>query len=214
MIRGKRAGPVISQFYQHARRNELNGRLTERARWLRWDIILSIIAVGAEAISAALEQTSPHKVKAARYGVIMAIVSVLLTVSDLACNNYMLIRDKNTRPNNNHHELRWEFADSFGSISSILTLISSCLHYNFLSNGKQQPIQFSTIPLAFSVCVFCSRLLRQPSHKHKSTFVLNCKHLGLINLDIEFGRILFDNDEPTQFGCPACQIEQIHLQGV
>ena len=138
-----------------------------QARRLGWDIILSIIAVGAEAISAALEQTSPHKVKAARYGVIMAIVSVLLTFADLAFKKYMLIRDKNTRPNNKHHKLRWEFADSFGSISSILTLISSYLHYNFLSNGKQQPIQFSTIPLAFSVCVFCSRVLRQPSHKHK-----------------------------------------------
>ncbi|KAG8633800.1 hypothetical protein MANES_18G136204v8, partial [Manihot esculenta] len=181
-------------------------------RRLGWDIILSIIAVGAEAISAALEQTSPHKVKAARYGVIMAIVSVLLTFADLAFKKYMLIRDKNTRPNNKHHKhhkLRWEFADSFGSISSILTLISSCLHYNFLSNGKQQPIQFSTIPLAFSVCVFCSRVLRQPSHKHKPIFVLNCKHLGFINLDIESG-----GDEPTQFGCPAYQIEQIHPQGV
>ena len=185
-----------------------------QARRLGWDIILSIIAVGAEAISAALEQTSPHKVKAARYGVIMAIVSVLLTFADLAFKKYMLIRDKNTRPNNKHHKLRWEFADSFGSISSILTLISSCLHYNFLSNGKQQPIQFSTIPLAFSVCVFCSRVLRQPSHKHKPIFVLNCKHLGFINLDIESGGILFDNDEPTQFGCPAYQIEQIHPQGV
>ncbi|KAG8632895.1 uncharacterized protein LOC122722544 [Manihot esculenta] len=184
--------------------------LWDFARWLRWDIILSIIAIGAEAISAALEQTSPHKVKAARYGVIMAIFSVLLTFADLACNKYMLIRDKNTRPNKNHHEFRWEFADSFGSISSILTLISSCLYYNFLSNGKQQPIQFSTIPLAFSVCVFCSRVLRQPSHKHKPIFVLNCKLLDLINLDIESGRILFDNDESTQFGCPVCQIEQIH----
>uniref|UniRef100_A0A199U9P3 Uncharacterized protein n=1 Tax=Manihot esculenta TaxID=3983 RepID=A0A199U9P3_MANES len=214
MTRDKRAGPVISQPYQHVRRRELNGRLIEKdklarpyVRRLRWDIILPIIAVGADAISAALEQTSPHKVIAARYGVIMAIVSVLLTVSDLACNKYMLIRDKNTRP-------KWEFADSFGFISSILTLISSCLHYNFLSNGKQQPIRFSMIPLAFSVCVFCSRVLRQPSHKHKPIFVFNCKHLGLINLEIESGGILFDNDEPTQFVCPVCQIEQIHPQGV
>uniref|UniRef100_A0A2C9U353 Uncharacterized protein n=1 Tax=Manihot esculenta TaxID=3983 RepID=A0A2C9U353_MANES len=144
----------------------------------------------------------------------MAIVSVLLTFADLAFKKYMLIRDKNTRPNNKHHKLRWEFADSFGSISSILTLISSCLHYNFLSNGKQRPIQFSMIPLAFSVCMLCSRVLRQPSHKHKPIFVLNCKHLGFINLDIESGGILFDNDEPTQFGCPAYQIEQIHPQGV
>uniref|UniRef100_A0A2C9U013 Uncharacterized protein n=1 Tax=Manihot esculenta TaxID=3983 RepID=A0A2C9U013_MANES len=185
-----------------------------QVRRLRWDIILPIIAVGADAISAALDQTSPHKVTAARYGVIMAIVSVLLTVSDLVCNKYMLIRDKNTRPNNNHYKLRWEFADSFGFISSILTLISSCLHYNFLSNGKQQPIRFSMIPLAFSVCVFCSRVLRQPSHKHKPIFVFNCKHLGLINLEIESGGILFDNDELTQFVCPVCQIEQIHPQGV
>uniref|UniRef100_A0A2C9U426 Uncharacterized protein n=1 Tax=Manihot esculenta TaxID=3983 RepID=A0A2C9U426_MANES len=157
-----------------------------QARRLGWDIILSIIAVGPEAISAALEQTSPHKVKAARYGVIMAIVSVLLTFADLAFK----------KPNNKHHKLRWEFADSFGSISSILTLTSSCLHYIFLSNGNQQPIHFSTIPHAFSVCVFCSR------------------HLGFINLDIESVGILFDNDEPTQFGCPAYQIEQIHPQGV
>uniref|UniRef100_A0A199U9B8 Uncharacterized protein n=1 Tax=Manihot esculenta TaxID=3983 RepID=A0A199U9B8_MANES len=177
---------------------------------LGWDIILSIIPVGAEAISAALEQTSPHKVKAVRYGVIMAIVSVTLTFSNLAFKKYMLIRDKHTRSNNKHHKLRWEFADSVCSISSILTLISSCLHYNFLSNGKQQPIQFSTISLAFSVCVFCSRVLRQPSHKQKPIFVLNCKDLGFINLDIESGGILFDNDEPTQFGCPAYQIEQIH----
>uniref|UniRef100_A0A2C9U414 Uncharacterized protein n=1 Tax=Manihot esculenta TaxID=3983 RepID=A0A2C9U414_MANES len=148
---------------------------------------MSIIAVGAEAISAALEQTSPYKAIAARYGVIMAIVSVLLTFADLAFKKYMLIRDKNTRPNNKYHKL---------------------------SNGKQQPIQFSTIPLAFSVCVFCSRVLRQPSHKHKPIFVLNCKHLGFINLDIESGRILFDNDEPTKFGCPVYQIEQIHSQGV
>uniref|UniRef100_A0A2C9U3T8 Uncharacterized protein n=1 Tax=Manihot esculenta TaxID=3983 RepID=A0A2C9U3T8_MANES len=174
-----------------------------QARRLGWDIILSIIAVGAEDISAALEQTSPHKVKAARYGVIMVIVSVLLTFADLAFKKYILIRDKNTRPNNKHHKLRWEFAESFCSISSILTLTSSCLHYNFLSNGKQQPIQFSMIPLAFSVCVFCSRVLRQPSHKHKPSFVLNCKHLGFINLDIEYGGILFDNDEPIQFGCPT-----------
>uniref|UniRef100_A0A2C9U357 Uncharacterized protein n=1 Tax=Manihot esculenta TaxID=3983 RepID=A0A2C9U357_MANES len=167
-----------------------------QAHRLRWDIILSIIAVGAEAISAVLEQTSPHKVKAARYGVIMAIVSVLLTFADLVFKKYMLIRDKNTRQNNKHHKLRWEFANSFGSIRSILTLISFCLHYNFLSNGKQQPIQFSTIPFAFSVCVFCSR------------------HLGFINLDIEYGGILFDNDELTQSGCPAYQIEQIHPQGV
>uniref|UniRef100_A0A2C9U3E7 Uncharacterized protein n=1 Tax=Manihot esculenta TaxID=3983 RepID=A0A2C9U3E7_MANES len=168
---------------------------------------MSIIAVGAEAISAALEQTSLHKAIAARYGVIMAIVSVLLTFADLAFKKYMLIRDKNTRPNNKHHKLRWKFADSFGSISSILTLISSCLHYNFLSNGKQQPIQFSMIPVAFSVCMFCSRVLLQPSHKRKPIFVLNCKHLGFINLDIESGGILFDNDEPTQFGCPAYQKE-------
>uniref|UniRef100_A0A2C9U356 Uncharacterized protein n=1 Tax=Manihot esculenta TaxID=3983 RepID=A0A2C9U356_MANES len=154
-----------------------------QARRLGWDIILSIIAVGAEAISAALEQTSAHMAIAARYGVIMAIVSVLLTFVDLAFKKYMLIRDKNTRPNNKYHKL---------------------------SNGKQQPIQFSTIPLAFSVCVFCSRVLRQPSHKHKPIFVLNCKHLGFINLDIESGGILFDNDEPTQFGCPAYRIEQIH----
>uniref|UniRef100_A0A2C9U375 Uncharacterized protein n=1 Tax=Manihot esculenta TaxID=3983 RepID=A0A2C9U375_MANES len=174
-----------------------------QARRLGWDIILSIIAVGAEAISAALEQTSPRKAIAAIYGVTMAIVS-----------KYMLIRDKNTRPNNKHHKLRWEFADSFGSISSILTLISSCLHYKFLSNGKKQLIQFSMIPLVFSVCVFCSRVLRQPSHKHKPIFVLNCKHLGFINLDIKSGGILFHNDEPTQFGCPAYQIEQIHPQGV
>uniref|UniRef100_A0A199U9W5 Uncharacterized protein n=1 Tax=Manihot esculenta TaxID=3983 RepID=A0A199U9W5_MANES len=160
-----------------------------QARRLGWDIILSIIAVGAEAISAALEQTSPHKVKAARYGMIMAIISVLLTFADLAFKKYMLRRDKNTRPNNKHNKLRWEFADSFGSISSILTLISSCLHYNFL-------------------------ILRQPSHKHKPIFILNCKHLGFINLDIESGGILLDNDEPTQFGCPAYQIEQIHLQGI
>uniref|UniRef100_A0A2C9U3C9 Uncharacterized protein n=1 Tax=Manihot esculenta TaxID=3983 RepID=A0A2C9U3C9_MANES len=164
-----------------------------QARRLGWDIILSIIAVGAEAISAALEQTSPHKAIAARYGVIMAIVSVLLTFADLAFKKNVLIRDKNTRPNNKHHKLRWEFADSFGSISSILTLISSCLHYNFLINGK---------------------VLRQPSHKCKPIFVLNCKHLGFINLDIESGGILFDNDEPTQFGCPAYQKEQIHPQGV
>ena len=144
----------------------------------------------------------------------MAIVSVLLTFADLTFKKYMLIRDKNTRPNNKHHKLRWEFADSFGFISSILTLISSCLHYNFLSNGKQQPIQFSMIPLAFSVCVFCSRVLRQPSHKHKPIFVLNCKHLDFINLHIESGGILFNNDKPTQFGCPAYQIEQIHTQGV
>uniref|UniRef100_A0A199U9I9 Uncharacterized protein n=1 Tax=Manihot esculenta TaxID=3983 RepID=A0A199U9I9_MANES len=181
---------------------------------LGWDIIQSIIAVAAEAISAALENTSPHMVNAARYGVIMAIVSVLLTFADLAFKKYMLIGDKNTRPNNKHNKLRWEFADSFGSISSILTLISSCLHYNFLSNGKQQPIQFSMIPLAFSVCMLCSRVRRQPSHKHKPIFVLNCKHLGFINLDIEYGGILFDNDEPTQFGCPAYQIEHIHPQGV
>uniref|UniRef100_A0A2C9U4T6 Uncharacterized protein n=1 Tax=Manihot esculenta TaxID=3983 RepID=A0A2C9U4T6_MANES len=174
-----------------------------QARRLGWDIILSIIAVGPEAISAALEQTSQHKVKAARYGVIMAIVYVLLIFANLAFKKYMLIRDKNTRPNNKHHKL-----------SSILTIISSCLHYNFLSNSKQQPIQFSTIPLAFSVCVFCFRVLRQPSHKHKPIFVLNCKHLSFINLDIESGRKLFDNDEPTQFGCPAYQIEQIHPQGV
>uniref|UniRef100_A0A2C9U472 Uncharacterized protein n=1 Tax=Manihot esculenta TaxID=3983 RepID=A0A2C9U472_MANES len=145
---------------------------------LGWDIILSIIVVGAEATLAALEQTSPHNAKAAIYGVTMAIVSVLLTFADLAFKKYMLIRDKNTRPNNKHHKLRWEFADSFGSISSILTLISSCLHYNFLSNGKEQLIQFSMIPLAFSVCVFYSRVLRQPSHKHKPIFVLNCKHFG------------------------------------
>uniref|UniRef100_A0A2C9U3Z8 Uncharacterized protein n=1 Tax=Manihot esculenta TaxID=3983 RepID=A0A2C9U3Z8_MANES len=162
-----------------------------QGRRLGWDIILSIIAVGAEAISAAPEQISPHKVKAARYGVIMAIVSVLLTFANLAFKKYMLIRDKNTRPNNKHHKLRWEFAYSFGFISSILTLISSCLHYNFLSN-----------------------VLRQPSHKHKPIFVSNCKHLGFINLDIESGGILFDNDEPMQFGCPSYQIEKIHLQGV
>uniref|UniRef100_A0A2C9U3U7 Uncharacterized protein n=1 Tax=Manihot esculenta TaxID=3983 RepID=A0A2C9U3U7_MANES len=158
-----------------------------QARRLWWDIILSIIAVGAEAISAALEQTSPHKARAARYGVIMAIISVLLTFADLAFKKYMLIRDKNTMPNNKHHKL---------------------------SNGKQQPIQFSMIPVAFSVCMFCSRVLRQPSHKSKPIFVLNCRHLGFINLDIEFGGILFDNDEPTQFGCPAYQKEQIHPQGV
>uniref|UniRef100_A0A2C9U2V7 Uncharacterized protein n=1 Tax=Manihot esculenta TaxID=3983 RepID=A0A2C9U2V7_MANES len=140
-----------------------------QARRLGWDIILSIIAVGVEAISATLEQTSPHKVKAARYGVIMAIVSVLLTFANLAFKKYMLIRDKNTRPNNKHHKLR--------------------------------------IPLTFSVCVFCSSVLRQPRHKHKPIFVLNCKHLGFINLDIESGGILFDNDKPTQFGCPAYQIE-------
>uniref|UniRef100_A0A199U9B2 Uncharacterized protein n=1 Tax=Manihot esculenta TaxID=3983 RepID=A0A199U9B2_MANES len=162
-----------------------------QARRLGWDIILSIIPVGPEAISAALEQTSPHKVKAARYGVIMAIVSVLLTFADPTSK-------------------KWEFADSIGSISSILTLISSCLHYNFLSNGLQQPIQFSTISHAFSVCVFCSRVLRQSSHKHKPIFVLNGNDLGFINLDIESGGILFDNDEPTQFGCPAYQIKQIH----
>uniref|UniRef100_A0A2C9U3G8 Uncharacterized protein n=1 Tax=Manihot esculenta TaxID=3983 RepID=A0A2C9U3G8_MANES len=164
-----------------------------QAHRLGWDIILSIIVVGAEAISAALQQTSPHKVKAARYGVIMAIVSVLITFADLTFKKYMLIRDKNTRPNNKYHKLRLEFADSFGS---------------------QQPIQFSTIPLAFSICVFCSRVLRQHSHKHKPIFVLNCKYLGFINLDIESGGILFGNDEPTQFGCPAYQIEQIHPQGV
>uniref|UniRef100_A0A2C9U364 Uncharacterized protein n=1 Tax=Manihot esculenta TaxID=3983 RepID=A0A2C9U364_MANES len=140
-----------------------------QARMLGWDIIRSIIAVGAEAISAALEQTSPHKAIAARYGVIMAIVSVLLTFADLAFKKYMLIRDKNTRPNNKYHKL---------------------------SNGKQQPIQFSMIPVAFSVCVFCSR------------------HLGFINLDIESVGILFDNDEPMQFGCPVYQIKQIHPQGV
>uniref|UniRef100_A0A199U9Q3 Uncharacterized protein n=1 Tax=Manihot esculenta TaxID=3983 RepID=A0A199U9Q3_MANES len=172
-----------------------------QARRLGWDIILSIIADGDEAMSAALEQTSPHKVQAARYGVIVAIVSILLTFAHLACKKYMLIRDKNTRPNNKHHKL-----------SSILTLISSYLHYNFLSSGKQQPIQISTIPLVFFVCVFSSRVLRQPSHKHKPIFILNCKHLGFINLDIESGGILFDNDEPMQFGCPAYQIEQIHLQ--
>uniref|UniRef100_A0A199U9Z0 Uncharacterized protein n=1 Tax=Manihot esculenta TaxID=3983 RepID=A0A199U9Z0_MANES len=155
---------------------------------LGWDIILSIIPVGAEAISAALEQTSPHKVKAVRYGVIMAIISVSLTFSNHAFKKYMLIRDKHTRSNNKHHKLRWEFADS--------------------------PIQFSTISLAFFVCVFCSRVLRQPSHKQKPIFVLNCKDLGFINLDIESGGILFDNDEPTQFVCPAYQIEQIHPQSV
>ncbi|KAG8633802.1 hypothetical protein MANES_18G136212v8, partial [Manihot esculenta] len=174
-------------------------------RRLGWDIVQSIIAVGAEAILAALEQTSPHNATAAIYGVTMAIVSVLLTFTDLTFKKYMLIRDKNTRPNNKHHKhhkLRWEFANSFGSIRSILTLISFCLHYNFLSNGKQQPIQFSTIPFAFSVCEFCSRVLGQPSHKHKPIFVLNCKHLDFINLDIES-----DNDKPTQFGCPAYQIE-------
>uniref|UniRef100_A0A2C9U482 Uncharacterized protein n=1 Tax=Manihot esculenta TaxID=3983 RepID=A0A2C9U482_MANES len=122
----------------------------------------------------------------------MAIVSVLLTFADLAFMKYILIRDKNTRPNNKYHKL-----------SSILTLISSCLHYNFLSNGKQQPIQFSMVPLAFSVCMLCSRVLRQPSHKHKPIFILNCKHLDFINLDIESGGKLFDNDEPTQFGCPV-----------
>uniref|UniRef100_A0A2C9U377 Uncharacterized protein n=1 Tax=Manihot esculenta TaxID=3983 RepID=A0A2C9U377_MANES len=167
-----------------------------QARRLEWDKILSIIIVGAEAISATHEQTSPNKVKAARYGVIMAIVSVLLIFANLAFKKYMLIRDKNTRPNNKHHKLRWEFEDSFGSISSILTIIYFCLQYNFLSNGEQQPIQFSTIPLAFSVCVFCSR------------------HLGFKNLDIESGVILFDNDELTQFGCPAYEIEQIHPQGL
>uniref|UniRef100_A0A199U901 Uncharacterized protein n=1 Tax=Manihot esculenta TaxID=3983 RepID=A0A199U901_MANES len=149
-----------------------------QARRLGWDIILSIITVGAETISAAPEHISPQKVKAARYGVIMAIVSVLLTFADLAFKKYMLIRDKNTRPNYKHHKLRWEFADSFGFISSILTLISSCLHYNFL-------------------------ILRQPSHKHKPIFISNCKHLGFINLDIESGGILFDNDEPMQFGYPS-----------
>uniref|UniRef100_A0A199UA01 Uncharacterized protein n=1 Tax=Manihot esculenta TaxID=3983 RepID=A0A199UA01_MANES len=175
-----------------------------QARRFGWDIILSIIAVGAEAILAALEQTSAHKVKAARYGVTMAIVSVLLAFADLT------LKKRNIKL----YKLRWEFTDSFGSISSILTLISSCLYYNFLSSGKQQPIQFSMIPFAFSICVFCSRVLRQPSHKHKPVFILNCKHLGFINLDIESGRILFDNDEPTQFGCPVYQIEQIHPQGV
>uniref|UniRef100_A0A199UA39 Uncharacterized protein n=1 Tax=Manihot esculenta TaxID=3983 RepID=A0A199UA39_MANES len=174
-----------------------------QARRLGWDIILSIIAVGVEAILAALEQTSPHKVKAARYGVTMAIVS-----------KYMLIRDKNTRRNNKLYKLWWEFTDSFGSISSILTLISSCLHYNFLSSGKQQPIQFSTIPLGFSVCMFYSRVLQQPSQKYKRIFILNCRHLGFINLDIESVGILFDNDQHTQFGCPAYQIEQIYPQGV
>uniref|UniRef100_A0A199U9X1 Uncharacterized protein n=1 Tax=Manihot esculenta TaxID=3983 RepID=A0A199U9X1_MANES len=163
---------------------------------LGWDIILSIIAVGAKAISAAPEQTSLHKVKAARYEVIMVIVSILLTFADLAFKKYMLIRDKNTRLNNKQNKLRWEFADSVGSISS------------------QQPIQFSMISLAFSICVFCSRVLRQSSHKHKPIFVLNCKHLDYINLDIQSGGILFDNDEPTQFGCPAYQIKQIHPQGV
>uniref|UniRef100_A0A199U9E5 Uncharacterized protein n=1 Tax=Manihot esculenta TaxID=3983 RepID=A0A199U9E5_MANES len=144
----------------------------------------------------------------------MAIVSIILTFSNVAFKKYMLIRDKHTKPNNKHHKLRWEFADTFGSISSILTIIYSCLYYNFLSNGKQQPIQFSTIPFAFSVCMLCSRVLRQPSHKHKPIFVLNCKHLGFINLDIESGGILFDNDELMQFGCPVYQIEHIHPQGV
>uniref|UniRef100_A0A199UA57 Uncharacterized protein n=1 Tax=Manihot esculenta TaxID=3983 RepID=A0A199UA57_MANES len=157
-----------------------------QARRLGSDIILSIIAVGVEAILAALEQTSPHKVKAARYGETMAIVSVLLTFADLTLKKYMLIRDKNARRNNKLYKL----------------------------SGKQQSIQFSTIPLAFSVCVFYSRVLRQPSQKHKHTFILNCKHLALVNLDIESIGILFDNDQPTQFGCPAYQIKQIHPQGV
>ncbi|KAF2322257.1 hypothetical protein GH714_009589 [Hevea brasiliensis] len=69
--------------------------------WIRWDVTLSIISVGAEGISAALEQTSPHKVKAARYGLIMAIVSVLLRFVDLAYK-YMLLRDKKMRPDNKH----------------------------------------------------------------------------------------------------------------
>uniref|UniRef100_A0A2C9U347 Uncharacterized protein n=1 Tax=Manihot esculenta TaxID=3983 RepID=A0A2C9U347_MANES len=160
-----------------------------QARRLGWDIILSITAVGAEAISAALEQTSPHKAIAARYGVIMAIVSVLLTFADLAFKKYMLIRDKNTRPNNKYHRLRWEFADS-------LPLYALYNPHFFLP-----PLQLSEV-------------LRQPSHKHKPIFVLNCKHLGFINLDIESGGILFNNDKPTQFDCPVYQIEQIHPQGV
>ncbi|KAF2309466.1 hypothetical protein GH714_002814 [Hevea brasiliensis] len=103
--------------------------------WFRWDIILSFIAVGAEAIAAAFEQTSPYKMKAAKYGVIMAIVSVLLSFTDLAYKKCMLLRDKNRRPDDKHqyhYKLQWEFADSFGLICSLLTLISSCLHYNLL----------------------------------------------------------------------------------
>ncbi|KAF2299723.1 hypothetical protein GH714_002841 [Hevea brasiliensis] len=186
------------------------GFMDNLPRWLRWDIILSIIAVVAEAISAAFEQTSPHKVKAAKYGVIMAIVSVLLSFTDLAYNKCMLLRDKTRRPDDKHHyhyKLQWEFADSFGLICSLLTLISSCLHYNFLSNGKKQPIQFSMIPLAFSVCVFCSRVFRQTSNK--PTFILKCKYLGPMNLQIES-----DGRERTQFGCPMCQREQMDPQGV
>ncbi|CAK7329222.1 unnamed protein product [Dovyalis caffra] len=122
-------------------------------RWFSWEIILSGMTLVIEAISASLEQTSPYKLKAAVYGLIIATVSLLLSFVHLALKHYNK-HSKSTVSNEGRHKpghhLGWGFADTLGLIFSMLTLSSASLHYYYLSNGKQQPIRFSMLPLVFS----------------------------------------------------------------
>ncbi|XP_021639084.2 uncharacterized protein LOC110634409 [Hevea brasiliensis] len=171
--------------------------------WFRWDITLSTITLVIETTSAALEQASPHKMKAAECGVIMATVCLILLFADLVYKRY-----SDSMP----HYLDCNFADILGLFSSLLTLISASIHYNYISNGKQQPIRFSMMPLAFSVCVFCSCVFRRSTDK--LLFTMRCKHLGPMNLQIEMGGKLYRKVGPTQFGCSICQIGQMHPRGV
>ncbi|EEF48558.1 conserved hypothetical protein [Ricinus communis] len=176
--------------------------------WLRWDITLSAVTIAVESTAAALEQTSPHKLKTAEYGMLMAAISLLLGLADLAYKKYMQHRNRKADKDISHVYLQWDFADTFGLFSSILTLITAALNYHWLSSGKRQPlIQFSVMPLAFSVCIFCSCVLRRPVDQ--PTSIMRCRHLGPINLDVEYGGY-----GPTQLVRTVCQIGQMHPQEV
>lgn len=134
----------------------------------------------------------------------MATLSLILLFADIAYK-----RSSHSKP---HHHLDCNFVDTFVMFSSLLTLISASIHYNYLSNGKQQPICFSMISLAFSVCVFCSCVFQISADK--LVFTMRCRHLGPMNLEIEMGGKLYDKLGPTQFGGSICQMGQMHPQGV
>ena len=133
----------------------------------------------------------------------MAAISFTLCLADLVYKIYMQHKNRNM----SHLHLDWDFADYFGFLSSILTLITASLNYHYLSNGKQQPIRFSVMPLVFSVCIFCTCVLKRPVDQ--LTFVMRCTHLGPMNLDVELGGQLYGEDGPTQFICSVCQRGQI-----
>ncbi|CAK7329220.1 unnamed protein product [Dovyalis caffra] len=164
-------------------------RKSLQRHWFSWEIILSGITLVMEAISASLEQTSPYKLKAAVYGLIIAAISLLLSFVHLALKDYNK-HSKSTVSNGGRHKpghhLGWGFADTLGLIFSMLTLSSASLHYYYLSNGKQQPIRFSMLPLVFSVCVFCSCLFPRPIDR--------CR----FHLSIEHG-------EDRPFACSVCR---------